>query len=144
MVKSISEQNKDAIRRLIEESDRGNLEAVVALFCPGFIDHSPSAVRRGVRGRDGLRAIFKAILDAFPDTRHTIEDPVAEGDRVAARITARGTHTGEFMGVPPTGRLVEQTNVAIYRMVDGCIAERWSYEVVGLLDQIKPTRSAPG
>ncbi|HUD73162.1 MAG TPA: ester cyclase [Dongiaceae bacterium] len=140
MVEPIGERNKQVIRRLLEESDRGNLEAVEALYSPDFVDHNPSAIRRGALGRAGLRMVFGAVLRAFPDTRHTIEDLVSEGDRVAARITARGTHTGEFMGIPPSGALLEQTNIVIYRILEGRIAERWSYEVEGLLDQIRSAR----
>jgi len=138
---STREQNKEVIRRLMQASDRGDLAAVEALYSPDYVDHLPSTVRSGASSREGLRLIFEAVQRAFPDTQHIIEDLVAEGDRVAARITARGTHTGEFMGVPPSGKLVQQTNIAIYRIVDGRIAERWSYEVVGLLDQLRPARA---
>jgi len=130
------ERNKQVIRRLIEQSDRGNLDVVESLYSPEFVDHNPSAIRSPAHGAAGLRAVFAAVRKAFPDTQHTIHDLIAERDKVAVRISARGTHTGEFLGVPPSGKIVEQTNIAIYRVVAGRITERWSYEVVGIPQQL--------
>src|SRR5690349_5522355 len=92
------EQNKDVIRRLLAEVDRGNLDVIDTCYSPAYVDRSPSAARSLAAGREGVRTVFAAFQTAFPDTRHTIEDLIAEGDRVVARITARGTHTGELFG----------------------------------------------
>ena len=131
-----AETNKDVIRRLLAEVDRGDLGVVDRYYSPDYVDHAPSPVRRLAAGRDGVRQAFALFQRAFPDTRHTIEDLVAEGDRVVARISARGTHTGELFGHAPTGRVVTQTAIAIYRIVNGQIVERWAEQALGILDQL--------
>jgi predicted ester cyclase len=92
--------------------------------------------------RDGVQMAFAHFQRAFPDTRHALEDLVAEGDRVVARISARGTHTGELFGYPPTGRDVTMTAIAIYRIVAGLIVERWADHGRGVLDRL--SIPAPG
>src|SRR5688572_2179492 len=131
-----AEANKDVIRRLLAEVDRGNLDVIATYYSPGYVDHRPSPIRGLAAGRDGVRQAFAVFQRAFPDTRHTIEDLVAEGDRVVARISARGTHTGELFGHAPTGRVVTLTAIAIYRVVDGRIAERWCDHGPGILEQL--------
>jgi predicted ester cyclase len=128
--------NKDVIRRLFAEVDRGNLDVVDACYAPDYVDHTPSPVRALATGREGVRQAFRLFHEAFPDTRHTIEELVAAGDRVAARISARGTHTRPLFGHAPTGRVVTSTGIAIYRLVDGRIAERWAEHGAGILDQL--------
>jgi predicted ester cyclase len=129
-------RNKDAIRQLLAEVDRGNLNVVDTYYAPSYVDHTPSPGRSLAPGRDGVREAFALFQRAFPDTRHTIEDLVAEGDRVVARIRAQGTHTGELFGHAGTGRVVTLTAIAIYRFVDGRIAERWAEHGQGVLDQL--------
>jgi predicted ester cyclase len=129
-----TEANKDLLRRLLAEVDRG-ADDLEAYYSPDYVDHAPTSVRRQA-GRDGLRGTFAALRRAFPDTRHTIEDLFAEGDRVVARVSARATHTGELFGHAPTGRIVSLTSITIYRVVDGRIAERWSEHGQGLFEQI--------
>jgi predicted ester cyclase len=130
------DRNKDVIRRLLAEVDRGNLDVVDTFYSPGYVDHTPSPLRGLARGREGVRLAFALFQRAFPDTRHTIEDLVAEGDRVVARIQAQGTHTGELFGHPPTGKDVTLTAIAIYRVVAGQIVERWAEHGRGVLDQL--------
>ena len=141
-----AERNKDVIRRLLAEVDRGNIDVVDTYYAPGYVDHTPSPIRSLASGRDSVRQAFALFHHAFPDTTHTIEDLVAEGDRVVARISARGTHTGELFGHAPTGRVVTQTSIAIYRIVAGQILERWAEQGLGVLDQlgIVPARPASG
>ncbi len=134
--KDQARSNKDIIRRLLAEMDRGNLDAIDLCYAPDYVDHSPSVIRGQKGGREGVRNALGLLHRAFPDTRHTIEELIAEGDRVAARITARGTHTGELLGHAPTGRVVTQTSITIYRIVDGRIAERWSDHPQEILEQL--------
>ena len=131
-----TEANKNLIRSLLAEVDRGNDDVVEACYSPDYVDHSPTSVRRQA-GPDGLARTFAALRRAFPDTRHTIDDLIAEGDRVVARVSARATHTGELFGHAPTGRVVSLTSITIYRIVDGRIAERWSEQGRGLLEQLE-------
>lgn len=133
---SVAERNKDLIRRLLAEVDRGNLDVVESCYAPDYIDHTPSPIRGRVPGRESVRQAFAVFRRALPDTRHTIEDLIAEGDRVVARISARGTHTGELFGHPATGKPVTLSGIAIYRIVDGRIAERWAEQGLGVLEQL--------
>ena len=131
-----TEANKDLIRRLMAAVDEGNIDVVDAYYAPDYVDHTPSPIRRQAAGREGIRHVFAALRRAFPDTRHTIEDLVAEGDRVVARISARATHTGELFGYAATGKVVTLSSISIYRIAGGRIAERWSDQGPGLLEQV--------
>jgi steroid delta-isomerase-like uncharacterized protein len=135
VVTTLAERNKDVIRRLLAEVDRG-ADVVDAFYAPDYVDHTPSALRALAPGREGVRQAFAMFQRAFPDTRHTIEDLVAEGDRVVARIHARGTHTGELFGHPPTGQVVTLSGISIYRLAEGKIVERWTEQGQGILEQL--------
>jgi steroid delta-isomerase-like uncharacterized protein len=134
----MSEENKEVVRRFFAEViNAGNLDAADAFVTPDYAEHQQLP---GVEGRQGI-AIAKAFLSmmrvAFPDSHYDVEDLVAEGDRVAARITMRGTHRGELMGLAPTGKRVTVSGFEIYRFADGKIAEHWAaFEVLYLLQQI--------
>ena len=130
------ERNKGVIRRLLAEVDRGNLEVVDTAYAATYVDHTPSPIRGLEGGRNGVRRAFAIFQAAFPDTRHTIDDLVAEGDRVVARITARGTHTGALFGLAPTAQVVTLTGIAIYRFEGGQIVERWAEQGRGVLEQL--------
>ena len=134
---SQTEGNKSRIRELLAHMDAGRLNVIDEFYSPDYVDRAPTALRSGPAGRDALREAFRRIHDAFPDTVHIVEDLLAEGDRVAARITARGTFTRPLFGRVPTGQIVELTSVVIYRMANGRIIERWSsghglLEVLGI------------
>jgi predicted ester cyclase len=130
------EANKDVIRRLFAEVDGGNVGAAADYYAADYVDHTPSAIREQAGGREGIRLALAVFQKAFPDTRHTIEDLVSEGDKVVARISARATHTGELFGHPPTGKVVTLAGITIYRLVGGRIAERWAAHGTGLLEQL--------
>jgi steroid delta-isomerase-like uncharacterized protein len=133
---SAGEANKDVIRRLFGEIDRGNVDVVEEFYAPDYVDHTPSPTRQQAAGRDGVARTLALFQHAFPDTRHTIEELLSEGDKVVARVSARATHTGELFGHPPTGKVVTLTGITIYRVVDGRIAERWAEHGVGVLEQL--------
>ncbi len=83
------------------------------------------------------RMYMTAVLAAFPDLHVTPEDVIAEGDSVVARLTSRGTHQGEFQGIPPTGKQITLTGIEVFRIADGTIAERWGeFDFLGLLQQL--------
>jgi steroid delta-isomerase-like uncharacterized protein len=131
-----TEQNKAIVRRFIEAvQNEGDLAALDALVAPGYVNHStPPGVPPDREGLKQLTALFRA---AFPDGRMTIEEMVAEGDRVATRKTFRGTHRGELLGLPPTGRAVEIALLDLVRLADGQVVESWSVaDELGLLRQL--------
>jgi predicted ester cyclase len=122
---SAEEENKAVVRREQEElwNHTGNLDAAEELFAPGAADAARQEAADFRRG--------------FPDVVSTIEDLIAEGDKVVARWRSRATHRGEYMGIPPTGEEVEFTGISVYRIVGGKIAESWNSEdQLGLMRQI--------
>jgi steroid delta-isomerase-like uncharacterized protein len=100
----MSEENKALVRRYFEEIwDKGNLDLIDELFTTDFVRHGPTATEGEVRGQEGFESLVSMYRSALPDLRVSIEDLIAEGDRVVTRWTARGTHQGELMGNAPTG-----------------------------------------
>ncbi len=133
------EENKALVRRYWQEASNRGLPAVMEEFvAPDVVSHPPaSASPEPVRGLDAFKRFIAAQFGAFPDMAVTVEDLVAEGDKVAARVTTRGTHAGELMGVPPTGNRVEWTGLSITRHADGRIVEQWGqFDALGLLQQL--------
>jgi steroid delta-isomerase-like uncharacterized protein len=130
-----AEENKAVVRRFWDAFNRHDLDTAEALMAPHFIDHDvsrPEPVDRAARIQQGA-----AFLAAFPDTQYTIEDLVGEGEKVVMRFTYRGTHQGMLMGIPPTGKHVTFTGIAIDRVEDGVIAEHWLiYDALGLMQQL--------
>jgi steroid delta-isomerase-like uncharacterized protein len=144
----MSEQNKRLVRQLLEEDiSRGDVAVAERIIHPDFVDHTnPPGMRHGLAGHNAIVALFRA---AFPDQFWHIEDLIAEGDKVVARTTMRGTHQGDFFGIPPTGARVEVTGVHIMRIADGHIAEHWgSNDDLGLMRQLgvipAPTAASRG
>lgn len=130
------EDNKELVRRVIEGFlNSGDPALADELFYPDFVDHNPSNT-----GMDGLENIKRSVAGwhrAFPDTVNEVEDLLAEGDRVAARWVTRGTHSGEFLGIPATGARIAVTSSGIFRMEGGRVAESWDhFDVLGLLAQM--------
>ncbi len=114
------------IRHLYEEIDKGNESVLEEVFAPEFVEHDPASTPASPAGLAGLRQGFERFLAAFQDYEHVIEDVVASGDKVVVRVTGRGTHTGPYLGAPPTGKRVTMGGIAIYRIARGKIVEEWS------------------
>ncbi|HWQ19038.1 MAG TPA: ester cyclase [Methanotrichaceae archaeon] len=130
-----TEENKALVRRFFEAGPSGgNLDAANALLSPEFSLHTPLPSAPGIQGMDDIITSCRA---AFEHLSVTIEDMIAEGDRVACRFTARGVHKGEFMGLPPTGKPIIMTGIEIFRINDGKIAELWGEaNLMGLMVQL--------
>lgn len=130
-----AEENMQIVRRIYEEVfDKHNLEVLDERYATDFVYHSPG---NPDLNREGLKQGLSAYVAAFPDVRMTIEDIFAEGDRVAVRFTARGTHRGEYLGVPPTGKQVTITSILIHRLGGGKMVEDWEWEdQLGVLRQL--------
>jgi steroid delta-isomerase-like uncharacterized protein len=131
-----AEESKMLARRYMTEIwDKGNMDAVDELLAPSYIDHNPPP---GLPAdREGLKQSVTLFRTAFPDLKSTIEDLVAEGDKVVGRIVARGTHRGEFQGIPPTGKQVTVQGIFIGRVAGGKLMESWEqFDAAGLLQQL--------
>ncbi len=134
----MSEENKVIARRALEEvfSAQGDLDVADELFAPDYVGHDPVSPE-DVRGPEGVKEFAMTYRNAFPDVQLSVEDQVAEGDRVATRWSARGTHQGELVGVDPTGNQVQITGITISRIEGGKIAEDWiNYDALGMMQQI--------
>ena len=119
------ESHKSLVRRLFEEVfAAGDVAAVRALVAEDTVDHNPMPGQPA--GVEGIEYVVETLHTAHPDLRFTVDDLVAEADRVAIRWTMRGTNTGPMFGQPPSGQQVEQSAIVIFRIADGKIAERWA------------------
>jgi steroid delta-isomerase-like uncharacterized protein len=129
-------ENKALMRRYYDEVwQQGNMAAADALVAPTIVDHMPLPGQ--APGRAGHHQAVMMILSAFPDHQFSIEDLVAEEDRVVGRWTMRATHTGELMGIPVTGKPVTMSGIDIARFANGQIAEVWHIEdVLGMMQQL--------
>lgn len=130
------ERNKALNRRFVEEViNQGNLDAIEELIDPGVVDHA--APEGFPAGREGARQFAAMMRSAFSDLHITIEEMIAEGDKVAVRSTWSGTHKGEFMGIPATGRRVTVGQIDITRVADGRMVEHWGqFDALGLMQQL--------
>jgi predicted ester cyclase len=125
-----------ALRRFIDEVINGhNLDVLDEIMTPGYTNHvAPPELPRGPQGE---KLFTQGFLAAFPDTRLMIEDAVAAGNRVAARVTFAGTHTGPFMGMPATGRSFAVPMIIYFGLRDGQISDNWTQvDMLGLLTQL--------
>ena len=123
---SVEAGSSGVIRAVFSEIwSKGNVELIPDLFSEDFVGHFPGGDT--VNGRQGLAAEVMAHRKAFPDWTEEVEDEIIDHDRVAVRFTSRGTNTGDFLGSPPTGNRIEISEVAIFRLKNGTIAEQWVY-----------------
>ena len=132
----MSAQFKTAVENLVGEGlNKKNLTAVEAYFSPNLIDHAlPPGLPAGFEGR---KIFVSAFLSAFPDIHVYLEDTMAEGNKLVTRWSARGTHKGDLMGIPPTGKEVSITGIAIDRFENGQSVEHWEIiDQLGLMQQL--------
>ena len=132
----MSDANKAVARRFYEEAiGKANLDVVDELVAPHYVSHQPGG--REVRGPAGLKELLGMYLRAFPGMQISIEDQVADGDRVVTRFTSRGTHKGDLGGVAPTGKQVTVAAIAIDRFEGGKSVESWtSFDELAMMQQI--------
>jgi predicted ester cyclase len=132
-----TEEVKTLGRRVVEEVINGRkLEALDELIADNYVEHT--RVPEGwPEGREALRQAIAAILDAFPDFHYTIEDELGEGDKVVHRLTATGTQTGEFLGMPATGKRASWSEMHIGRVEGGKFVEHWAnVDQLGMMQQL--------
>ena len=139
-----TEENKALVRRFVDEvQSAGNTDAIDEICSPEFVTHS--APPGAPSNREGVKQLTAMFRQAFPDSYFTIEEMMAEGDKVATRKTFYGTHQGEFMGILPTGQQVSMGLIDIVRIADGRVVEHWSMgDNLGMMQQLgivpRPTR----
>lgn len=141
----MSDQNKELVRRALGLLADGDLDAVDEVIHPEFVNHEAAAGRPG--GPEGMRQTAEWLRATFSDLRFEEQDIVAEGDRVVVRVLFKGTHSGELMGIPATGKAFEIQQFHEYRVRDGKLAEHWACrDDVGLLRQlgVLPDRQLAG
>ncbi len=126
---AVEEQNKAVVKQLMEEFNKKNMDIGEELNTPEYKLHFP--IGSEPKSTSQHREVLEAFWGAFPDMTHTIDRLISAGDMVTGQYTIRGSHTGEFMGIPPTGNQIEETVIGIWRFSDGKIAEFW-----GMLDML--------
>jgi steroid delta-isomerase-like uncharacterized protein len=134
---SSAQENKAGSRRVAEEIfNGGNLNLADELYAHDYVLHDP-ALAEDLHGPEGLKQYAAMNLGAFPDVSVSVEEQIAEGDMVVTRWTATGTHTGELMGILPTGRRIEISGITINRFSGGRIAEDWyQSDDLGMMQQL--------
>lgn len=131
-----AKENKALVRRFVDEvQSQGNVDAIYEFCSPEFVNHSaPPGLPPD---REGIKVVTAMFRGAFPDSYFTVEDMIAEGDKVTTRKTFHGTHEGEFMGIPPTGRHVSMGLIDIVRISEGRVVEHWSVgDNLGMMQQL--------
>ena len=140
----MSEENKALARSWFEELfNAQNLDAADEITAQDSVNHDPLLTNLP-SGPEGDEHVVNLYHGAFPDAQITVEDQIAEGDKVVTRWTGRGTHQGEFMGVAPSGNRVEIAGITINRISGSKISETWTiYDALGMMQQIGAMPSSP-
>lgn len=129
--------NKMIVRRYFEEVlSAGNLELIETLISPSYASHYPAGYELG-GGPEDVRQIVTGVRRAFPNVHFTVEDLIAEDDKVVCRWTFRGEQEGDFLGIPASGRKATVMGIAVYRVANGQIVEAWfTWDALGLMRQL--------
>jgi steroid delta-isomerase-like uncharacterized protein len=149
MTTTTTEENKELVKRVLEEAfSRGDVDVLEEVLADDFVAHAPSEPGHGAetQDRERLAEEIERNREAFPDMTFTVEEIVAEGDTVAVRWSARGTHEGELMGMEPTGEAVDMRGMNFLHIENGKIAEDWVlWDSLGMMQQlgIGPEPPAP-
>ena len=133
----VSEANKRTIRFVREEAMRkGMLDKLDGLYTDDYVYHGIPMLGE-LRGPTAFKDLARGFIDAISGSQETVEDQIAEGDKVVTRLSFSGRHTGEVMGAAPTGKELKGTAIIISRFVDGKIAEEWAeFDALSFLQQL--------
>jgi steroid delta-isomerase-like uncharacterized protein len=134
----MASRNAELAKRFHEDIfERGDFDAADQILTKDFVTHSPGAPADFLHGPDGAKEYARAIRAGLPDLSITHDDIVIEGDKVVIRWSATGTHKGELLGIPPTGKPVEITGFDLFRIEGDRIAEMWqNWDALGLMQQV--------
>ena len=131
---TVEERNKALIRDFLVRLDAGDRDVVREVYSPGVVFHFPGSPPMDF---DAVLELVDTIYTAFPDFTHRIDDLIAEGEKVVLRVTDFGTHQGEYEGMPPTGKEVSFSVIAIFEIRDGRVVEVWEeLDMLGFLKQV--------
>lgn len=129
-----TEENKALTHRGFDRLNERNWASFNELVAPEIVAHIASTT---IQGLAAYQQFLSSNYTAFPDLHFTVEDLIAEGDRVVARYTGQGTHQGDLMGIPPTGKQVTVSNILITRIANDKVVEQWlNYDALGMLQQL--------
>lgn len=133
-----SETNKTIARRFFEEVfGQGKLNVLDEIIAADHVNSGPGTLPGLPAGPDGTKQLVTVYRNAFPDVHFTIDEQIAEGDNVVTRWTAHGTHKGELVGIPATGKSSTVTGIAVDRIANGKIAESWGiFDQFGMMQQL--------
>jgi steroid delta-isomerase-like uncharacterized protein len=134
------EENKALVRRFIDEVFvNGSVKAVDELLTDDFVAHNWPSSGAG-NGKVDLKAAIERVAKGLADPKFVVDDLIAEGDRVAARVTSSARQVGPFMGMPATGKSYSIAEIHIFRIADGKIAEHWhQLDAMGMMQQLGPS-----
>ena len=131
----MSAENEAKVRRLLEAINTGKMETFDELIAAEYVYHEPGTPE--MRGPEGVKQLVGMYRAAFPDIHMHVEDMFSDGDKVVTRWGAHGTHRGELMGIPPTGKEVTVTGMIIDRFSGGKIVEEWeNFDAMGMMQQL--------
>jgi len=134
----LSETNKAVSRRFFEEVfAKGKLNVLDEIITKDHVNSGPGSLPELPTGPEGAKQLVTVYRNAFPDLRFTIDEQIAEGDKVVTRWTADGTHQGELAGLPPTNKTSTVTGIVVDRIANGKIAESWGiFDQFGMMQQL--------
>ena len=134
----LTETNKTVSRRFLEEVwNKGNLAVLNEIIAKDHVNSGPGTLPGLPTGPEGTKQLVTVYRNAFPDVHFTIDEQIAEGDKVVTRWTAHGTHQGELIGIPATGKSSTVTGINVDRVVNGKIAESWGiFDQFGMMQQL--------
>jgi predicted ester cyclase len=136
--------HKSIVQNFQRDIDTGRASVLDGYIEAGYTDHNPAPFASKAPGIVGQKETFNIALDIFSEFKHVVEDQVAEGDKVATRITGSGKHVGPLLGIPPTNKMVTMSGIAIHRVANGKLVEHWGQvDGVGLLAQLGAVPAPP-
>lgn len=132
------EGSKRLFQRYFDEvTNKGNFDLIDEMFAADYAHHDPANPDRAIGGVGDVKFHLMALRNAFPDVKFQVEDMIEEGDRILVRWTATLTHTGDYFGIPPSGKAATISGMNLWRVTDGKAVEGWvNRDDIGLLRQI--------
>lgn len=134
----LTETNKTVARRFFDEVfGKGKLDVLDEIIAKDYVNNGPGTLPELPTGLEGAKQLVTVYRNAFPDLRFTVDEQIAEGDKVMTRWTAHGTNKGELLGMPATGKSSTVTGIAVDRITNGKIAESWGiFDQFGMMQQL--------